>query len=116
MNKVSKPLDNTLHHKPFSTIFITRFVYGIYHATLIRAGALRLPLRPYFKTIIVSSFFWVSLVGGIAYFSSAYIGLFKKYLKYGEVALLIGIVIFLVISHFLSKYTRKEIESNGDDK
>jgi membrane protein DedA with SNARE-associated domain len=114
MNKVSKPLDNRLHHKPFSTIFITRFAYGIYHATLIRAGALKLPLKPYLKTIVVSSIFWVSLVGGIAYFSSAYIGLFRKYLKYGEVALLIGIIIFLFISHFISKYTKKEIESNGN--
>jgi len=48
----------------------------------------------------------------IAYFSAEYVGLFKKYLKYGEVALLIGIIIFLFVSHLISKYTKREIEKN----
>ena len=118
MGKVSKPLDNRLQHRPMSTIFITRFTYGIYHATLMRAGALKISLKPFLKTVVISSFVWVSLVGGIAYFSYAYIGLFKRYFKYGEVALLIGIIVFLFISHLISKYARREIESNGngDDK
>jgi len=109
--KISKPMDGKLLYKPERTIFIMRFT-AIYHGTIMRAGALKIPLMRYLKAIIISSVFWVASIGGIAYFSAEYIGLFKKYLKYGEVALLIGIIIFLFISHLISKYTQKEIENN----
>jgi membrane protein DedA with SNARE-associated domain len=112
MGKVSGVLDKRMQRNPVSTLFIMRFTL-IYHGVLMRAGALGVPLISYLKTIIVSSIAWVSLIGGIAYFSSAYLDLFKKYLKYGETALLIGIIIFLFISHFISKYARKGIENNN---
>ncbi len=47
MGKISKPLDNKLQKRPTITIFIARFAYGIYHATLMRAGALKIPLKLY---------------------------------------------------------------------
>jgi len=112
MGKISGTLDKRLQRNPVSTLFIMRFTL-IYHGVLMRAGALGIPLISYLKTIVVSSIAWVSLIGGIAYFSSAYLDLFKKYLKYGETALLIGIIIFLFISHFISKYARKGIENNN---
>jgi membrane protein DedA with SNARE-associated domain len=112
MGKVSGTLDKRLQKNPVSTLFIMRFTL-IYHGVLMRAGALDIPLMSYLKTIIVSSIAWVSLIGGIAYFSSACLDLFKRYLKYGEIALLIGIVVFLLISHFISKYARKGIENNN---
>jgi len=115
MGRVSQPLDSKLHKRPMSTIFMTRFAYGIYHATLMRAGALKISLKLYFKTVVISSAVWVSLIGGVAYFSSIYIGLFKKYLKYGEIALLVAIIIFLFLSHFISKYTKREIEKNENN-
>ncbi|HUT95961.1 MAG TPA: hypothetical protein VMW82_00035 [Candidatus Paceibacterota bacterium] len=112
IGKISGALDRRLQNNTGSTLFIMRFTL-IYHGVLMRAGALKIPLMSYLKTIIVSSIAWVSLIGGIAYFSSVYLDLFKKYLKYGEAALLIGIIIFLFISHLISKYARKGIENNN---
>ena len=108
--KTTKTIDKRLHKYPFSTLCITKFTYGIHHAVLLRAGAMHMPFKKYFLTMSFAAITWTSVIGGLAYFSSLSIGLLKRYIKYGEVGLLVGIIIFFIIMHFLSKIGNKEIK------
>lgn len=108
--KITKTLDKRLQNYPVSTLCITKFTYGIHHAILLRAGAIRIPFKKYLLTMFFAAAFWTTIIGGLAYFSSASIDSFKRYIKYGEVGLLIGIIIFFAIMHLLSKLGRKEIK------
>ena len=111
--KITKSLDRRLSTKPLSTIFITKFTYGIHHGILLRAGAIRIPFKKYFAIVSFAGISWIAVIGSLAYFSSLSIELLKHYIKYGEISLLIGIIIFFVVMHLLSKVGKKEIEANG---
>lgn len=113
-SKISKSLDRHLVKRPLSTLFIAKFTYGIYHAVLLRAGALKLPFKSFFKVISSSTVVWMLLVGGLAYFSSESFNLVKRYLKYGEIGLLIGFVFFILLTNLISKLGRKEIEEKNN--
>jgi membrane protein DedA with SNARE-associated domain len=108
--KITKTLDQRLQNYPVSTLCITKFTYGIHHAILLRSGALHIPFKKYFWTMFGAATIWTAVIGGFAYFSSASIDLFKKYVKYGEVGLLIGIIVFFAIMHLLSKLGNKGIK------
>ena len=108
--KITKTLDIRLQKHPISTLCITKFTYGIHHAILLRAGAVRLSFKKYFWTMFFAGAFWTTVIGGIAYFFASSIDLIKKYIKYGEIGLLIGLIIFWLIMHFLSRLGNKEIK------
>ncbi|MFH1129625.1 MAG: VTT domain-containing protein [Patescibacteria group bacterium] len=108
--KITKPLDKRLAIRPISTLCITKFTYGIHHAVLLRAGATKLPFKKYIITMFCAAVFWTSVIGGLAYFSFVSFDLLKKYIKYGEIGLLFGIILFWIITHFLTKIGNKKIE------
>jgi len=107
--KITGPLDRRLATKPISTLCITKFTYGIHHAVLLRAGATKIPFKKYVITMFCAAVFWTSVIGGLAYFSFFSVDLLKKYVKYGEIGLLFGIILFWAITHFLSKISNKKI-------
>jgi membrane protein DedA with SNARE-associated domain len=108
--KISKHADRSLVKRPMATLFIGKFTYGLYHGLLLRAGALKINLKMYFKTILLSSFVWMALIGGLAYFSSVSASLLKHYFKYGEIGLVVGIIFLFLLTHFASKFSKREIE------
>jgi len=108
--KITKTLDKRLQKYPISTLCITKFTYGIHDAVLLRAGATHLSFKKYFWTMFFAGAFWTTVIGGLAYFFASSIDLIKKYIKYGEIGLLIGFIIFFTIMHLLSKLSHKEIK------
>jgi len=108
--KITKTLDKRLAKKPISTLCITKFTYGFHHAVLLRAGATKINFKKYFLIMSGAGLIWTTVIGGLALFSSLSIDLLKKYFKYGEIGLLIAIIVFFVIMHFISKIGNKEIE------
>ena len=110
--KIGKPFDRQLHRRPIFTLFIAKFTYGIYRTTLMRAGAIKVPFKPFFRVIFVSAIMWLLLMAGLAYFSSASFHLFRHYLKYGEVGLLIGLLLFALLAKLFSKFAKREIEES----
>ena len=105
--KVAAPFDDHLISRTFHTIFISKFTYGIYHAIILRAGMLRFPIRRFIGYDAISTIVWMAAVGGLGYFSSYSFSLVKQSLKYAEIGLLIGILFFLFISHYISKRSKK---------
>src|SRR6185295_15277237 len=52
--KVALPFDDHLISRPFRTIFLSKFIYGVHHAILIRAGMLNIGLAKYLKIDLIS--------------------------------------------------------------
>jgi membrane protein DedA with SNARE-associated domain len=113
--KITKTLDRRLQKHPISTLWITKFTYGIHHAVLLRAGATHIPIKKYFLIMTGAAITWTGVLGGLAYFSSISIDLLGKYIKYGEISLLIGIIIFFIIMRLLSKIGHKEIKEEDEN-
>ncbi|MBI4991847.1 MAG: VTT domain-containing protein [Candidatus Harrisonbacteria bacterium] len=107
--KLAKPFDEHLIKKPFRTIFIAKFTYGINHAIILRAGTLRTKWSEIEKSDILATLLWMIIVGGLGYFSSASFSYVRHYLKFAEVALLLGLLIFFSLEYLITKGTKKNL-------
>ena len=107
--KIAKPFDDHLIGRPFRTIFISKFIYGLHHAILIRAGELKLRWNTLIKDDFLPAVLWVLSIGGLGYLSSASFTLVKHYVRFSEIALLIGLVVFFTIWHFIASSSKKKL-------
>lgn len=107
INRLAKPFDQQLQQRTFRTILVSKFIYGLHHAILIRAGALNLPKKYFFKIDLISNAIWISIIGLLGYFSSASFSLIKNYLYYAEVAIFAGMIFFFIFWHYISHLVKK---------
>ncbi len=101
--KIAAPLDAHLLDRPRRTIFISKFAYGFHHALLVRLGMLRFPWRKLIKLDFIASVLWIFIVGGLGYFSGAAFFASKRYLRFVEAGVLLSLVFFLAVEHFVIK-------------
>ena len=104
--KLAKPFDEHLKNYPLRATFLSKFTYGVGHAIFFRAGAIRINWRKLEQNDILATLFWMLIVSGLGYFSSASFFLFKRYLRFGEVALLLGLIIFFTLKHLIVKKSK----------
>ena len=109
VEKIAKPFDENLRNRPLRTIFISKFTYGFNHAILVRAGALGIKWKKLEESDLLATIVWVFIVGGLGYASSASLFYFKKYLRFGEIALLIGLILFCTLEYFVTRKSKKEL-------
>lgn len=98
INRISRPFDKKILSRPFHTIFISKFIYGINHALLIRAGNLKLPFSEFILADLAATILWIFLVGGLGYSAGASFALFKHYLRFVELWVAIGLVTIFIFS------------------
>ena len=107
ISKITSHFDEHLKNNSGRTIFISKFIYGFNHIVLARAGMLGVPVRKVFISNGLATIFWVAIIGSLGYFSSSYLRDFKDILRYTEIALLLGLIGFLILEgvarHFLKK-------------
>lgn len=109
VNRFAKSFDRHLLERPTRTLLLTKFVYGAHHAVLIRAGMSKMDFRKFIKSDLIAVVVWIAVIGGLGYFSSVSLAYEKKYLRYAEISLLIGLVLFFTAEHFIKKISQKEL-------
>jgi len=109
IEKATGPFDEHLKNRPARTIFISKFAYGFYRPILLKAGAMKLSFGKFIEADLVATFLWIFLVGGLGYLSSASFLAIRRYLRYTELTLLLGITLFILISHFITRISKKEL-------
>lgn len=110
INRFAKPFDQHLSERPTRTLLLTKFVYGAHHAVLIRAGMSKMDFRKFIKSDLISIVVWVAVIGGLGYFSSISLSYEKKYLRYAEISLLIALILFFIVEHYIKKFSQKELQ------
>jgi membrane protein DedA with SNARE-associated domain len=108
-HKLSHRFDPHLVHRTFHSLAISKFIYGFHRAVLIRSGMLKIGLKKFVKASIPATLIWLSIIGTLGFIFSASLGVLKYYLKYGELVLLLIILIFFVADYFVSKRLAKEL-------
>lgn len=106
--KVAAPLDEKLKNHSFHTIFISKFTYGIRSAIFFRAGTLKIKWRKIEPADILATLIWMLIIGGLGYLAGASFTPLKKYLRFGELALLLGLIIFFTLEHFIVKKSKRK--------
>lgn len=106
---LTKPFEGHLMNRPFYTIFLSKFVYGVHHPLLLRAGSLGMKISDYIKLDILAIILWMMIVGSLGYFAGTYFNLIRHYVRLVEVGLIVGVLAFFAVSHFASDYLKKRL-------
>ena len=109
IEKATSPFDEHLKNRTVRTIFISKFIYGLYRPIILKAGVMNISFEKFIKTDMMTTFVWIFLVGGLGYLSSASFLAVRRYLRYTELTLLLGIAIFILISYVVTKISKKEL-------
>lgn len=92
----------TFVEKPFFPIFISKFAYGLNHATLAFAGYKHISIRLYALVETISSLVWVVLLIGTGYVLSFAALTITTDIRKVSIIILLGIVAFLIFQRVLS--------------
>ena len=109
IDKVTKPFDEHILSRSFHTILISKFTFSLNRAILFRAGSLKVPLKNFLKADLAAICVWMVLVGGFGYFTSMSLELVRHYLRFAELALLLGLAIFITVFHLISRRSKKAL-------
>jgi membrane protein DedA with SNARE-associated domain len=108
--KVAHRFDERLHSHPLQILIISKYVYGMHRATLIRAGMINLGWKKFIKASFPATLLWLALLGGIGYSLSASYTVVERYLKYAELVPLGFLFILFLIEYMVSKRYKKSLE------
>lgn len=109
LKKVTNPLGPHLLERPKRSLFLSKFLYGINHAILCKAGALGLPLKEFIRDDLPGNIAWILIVGGLGYASSAGVVHLGHSIRYAEMGLALGILAFMVISRTFTHFFKKKL-------
>ncbi len=107
---ISKPFDHHLRERPWSTILLTKFVYGLNCAIIVRAGQIRMTVKKFLIIDTACTFIWLIIVGAIGYGSGTFFSITAQDVKHAEIGLLVALALFFAIKHFISTYIKKELK------
>ncbi len=113
MAKLASPFDSQIQHATISTVALTKFVYGLNCAAIIRAGTLRVPFRRFLLADIITAVIWMGTIWPLGYFSGGLFAVTASELRYVEIILLIAVLLFLLAKHYLSKFFKKKLSSSS---
>ncbi len=109
IDKITKPFDEHILSRSFHTILISKFTFSLNRAILFRAGSLKVPLRNFLKADLAAICLWMIAVGGFGYFTNISLALVRHYFRAAEFALLLGLAIFLIVFHMVSRRSKKAL-------
>jgi len=112
MGVVASPIDRQILKRPFHTLFLSKFIYGIHRITQIRSGVVKIDPKTFWQADILATLFWVGSIAGLGYFSSMSIGWLQHIFKYAELSFLFVVVVFFLLAHLVSWYGKKHLEED----
>lgn len=109
LKKVTDPLGPHLLESPKRSLFLSKFLYGINHAILAKAGALGMPLKDFVRSDLPGNIAWILIVGGLGYASSAGVVHLGHSVRYAEIGLLAGLILFIMLSRVIARALKKKL-------
>ncbi|MFA6254375.1 MAG: VTT domain-containing protein [Candidatus Paceibacterota bacterium] len=108
-DKISRPFDKHINHRPLQTLLISKFTYGVHKPILVRMGMNGRSYWDFMKVDLPSIFTWLAVIGSLGYFSGLSFFIVQRYLRYAEIGLLVGLVVFFVVIKLVTDYSLKKL-------
>jgi len=115
VDRFAKPVDRHLMDRPFRTILLTKFIYGVHHAVLMRAGMFEMDFRKFIKTDLLAIAVWFPFIWSLGFFGSVSLIYMRKSLRFAEVSLLVALLLFFLIEHLVKKSVEKSLMEKNKD-
>lgn len=125
-DKMAGRFDKYVRHKPTEMLFVSKFIYGLHRAILLRYGESDITFRKYMSRDTVATFFWMTVVAAVAIGASSYAIAFRHDIKFVGRVLIVGIVLVFALEQVLGYAMQKllkfiklevaEIEEKREEK
>jgi membrane protein DedA with SNARE-associated domain len=113
IHRVKKYLPG-IEKNPFHVIFLSKFIYGLNHSTLVVLGFLRVPFGHFMRIQFIASFIWSLLFLAIGYlFGSVALAFTHKLKRFILIALLLLIAIAIIeriVRRIIVKIEQKHLD------
>lgn len=109
LERLTSRFDEHLSKRPWHTLFLSKFAYGLHHPILMRAGAIGIHARKFLRSDILASLAWIAIVGGLGYASSASLPVVRHRFRFAERALLVSLVAFFLFEWFVRRSSKKRL-------
>jgi len=110
IHRVKKYLPD-IERNPFHVIFLSKFLYGLNHSTLVVLGFLKVPFAHFMRIQFYTSFIWSLLFLTVGYvFGSVALTFTHKlrhFMIFAFISLIIVVVIIYVVDLFIEKAEQK---------
>jgi len=99
---------------PFHVIFLSKFIYGLNHSTLVVLGFLKIPFGHFIRLQLITSFIWSLLFLVVGYiFGSVALTIthrFQRFIMLAFLFLMAVVLIDYIIGRFIEKAEQKHEE------
>lgn len=112
MNWLDRPavvFDKHLLQRPRRTLLLSKFIYGIHRAMLVRAGMLGLDFKLYLKIALLCTAVWLLVLGILGYAFRESYEVLKRYVDYAELVPLGLVALYFFINWRLSKRLKQDL-------
>jgi len=106
IKRVKKYLPD-IERNPFHVIFLSKFLYGLNHSTLVALGFLRVPFGYFMRVQLIASFIWSLLFLTIGYVFGSVAITFTNRLRHFMIFAVLSLVIIAVIVYVIGKFIEK---------
>lgn len=104
-------IDAQLKKRPMVIIFVAKYIYFFHRIALVRIKPSGIPFLKFFSIDLVAIVTWIvtSTILGVTFAAS--FDLLRHYVRFAEIALLVGLVVILTAEHYIGKYFRKKLSN-----
>lgn len=106
IKRVKKYLPD-IERNPFHVIFLSKFLYGLNHSTLVALGFLRIPFGYFMRVQFIASLIWSLLFLTIGYVFGSVAITFTTRLRHFMLLAFLSLVIIAVIVYIIGKFIEK---------
>ena len=109
LKKATNPFGLYLTNHPKKSLFISKFLYGVNHAILCKAGAMQTPLKTFIRNDLPANLLWIVIVGGLGYASSAGLVHMRHPVRMAELGLFVGILVIMFIFRIMAYIFKQKL-------
>lgn len=100
-------MERLWRHHTAKSVMLSKWAYGLSTALLLSAGLVRLPARKYFSYVVPLAMAQSAALLAIGYYFGSSYQLVSKYIEGAGWIVAAGVVIFLVIYFFATRYAKR---------
>jgi membrane protein DedA with SNARE-associated domain len=113
IKRVKKYLPD-IESNPFHVIFLSKFLYGMNHSTLVMLGFLKVPFGHFFRIQFFASFIWSLLFLTIGFIFGSVALTFTKRLQHFMILAFLSLIVIAVLVYIVDKFIVKAEHKHQD--
>jgi len=97
----------TIDKNPFHVIFLSKFIYGLNHSTLVMLGLLKTSFGHFLCIQVFASFIWTLLFIIVGYIFGSVAITYTQRLKHFLFMTLLSLVVVVIVAHIIGRMIKK---------